>query len=481
MKKLLAFLLLLVAAAGGSTYWSSLETERRFSAVVSSHSLGDATEVELTYQRGFLRSRATERIPLHFGSSVALVAEHQITHGPIPWGLLAQGDYDLRPTLAHVQSTVRLDVAEVSESLRTVLASLQPMITVRLAFRGSQQADVQLPATQLALADGGALQFDALQGTVESPADFSKSSGSFTWPSVSFQGSEGWRLALQELSYDFQYDDLATAGQAFSPGLENFRVDSVQFQAESTPPVQLNGFAATSKASRDGGFAQMASDLRFTHLTAGPVALVGGTSLDISGRLSEGAVSAWRQAIPRLVELGQTGDIAAIGDFYRELLPLLSESSQSLALQSDIPGQGELRVAAQLHWGTLDEPVLDSHALLEVLDADLIVRLPNRALALALLTGFVEAGNEGRNGDPKAAAGETSTPSGVNAAVSAGLRRFFVEDRDGSYQFHGTFKEGVLTINGVSSDVIGRLRDRGPDREAAPERPEQTSPPTEAL
>jgi len=135
---ILGTVLLTVALA--LPYWFGLEAEKSYAHLLDRLSRESGLQITgQKYQRGWFHSSAEMNIRPP-GAPVAVVAEHHISHGPLPLEQIQQGNWQLAQAL--ITSRFRLDGAEQKAT------SAWPPLTATTIFsvRGAGTTHAELPA-----------------------------------------------------------------------------------------------------------------------------------------------------------------------------------------------------------------------------------------------------------------------------------------------------------------------------------------------
>jgi uncharacterized protein YdgA (DUF945 family) len=173
----LAFLLL---AALVLPCWGGFEAEAAFSEMGSTLAKvsGGHASAETEFERGWLSSRAVTRVVIGENESV-FELRHDIIHGPIPWGLLAEGRVPMQLVQGIVTTRWVLPAADA------VLGEARTQID----FGGRTRVTFESPDYQQ---EQPPIRWGGARGTLLSPApDFSEVTGLLEAPTLGLSALPG--------------------------------------------------------------------------------------------------------------------------------------------------------------------------------------------------------------------------------------------------------------------------------------------------
>jgi len=187
----LGALAVLLLGALALPYWGGSEAEAAFSEMGSTLAKvsGGHARAESEFERGWLSSRAVTRVVIGEDETV-LELQHDIIHGPLPWGLLAEGRIPTELVQGIVTTRWVLPAADA------VLAEARTQIgfggRTRVAFESPDYQQEQPP-----------IRWGGASGTLLSPSpDFSEVTGLLEAPMLGLAapaGSQGPSLEVRDI------------------------------------------------------------------------------------------------------------------------------------------------------------------------------------------------------------------------------------------------------------------------------------------
>jgi len=409
---------------------------------------------DVAFSRGILRSRS--RVTLVPDASLCaqspcpvITVDSVIHHGPIPFTAPPATPGALQIGLGVIVSEADISPLFPQAKFEPPLPPLE--LVTRVDFAGAADAQLLLPAERLRLTteeDGGRINMERLQASLESPPGHSAGRGNLTWPSFKLVGDAGGQLGLQGLTSDFNGDAQAPLfWRRF--GLKLNALQMVDSQGES---FSLQGLLldATNTAAPKG---LLASDfqLRMSRLEAsnreyGPVILEGEVKgLDVASlEAIQAAVTSLKpQALPpELLFL-------AISGIYQAHMPALLAADPELRITRLLVGTPDGDISADLqlnladYSGTGPGTGTDLADVLKRLELQANVRLP-----APIIRAMVRQNLQARQAD------KPPTPEAIAAAVEALTEAEFLlaKPEENTFVTQLRILNQNLTINGKVRD-----------------------------
>lgn len=238
-------LLALVAlAAAGLPYWFGLETEKTYGALLEQ--LSKSSGLQFTgknYQRGWLSSTA-ETVIRHPQFPIELSAIHRISHGPLPFDRMLQGDWSLTPVQARIASRISLTTVGKQTPLK-----LPPLVTETI-FR--LNGDGAMHASMAPLKTTGdkseTIDWRGISGDMSFDRGWRKIRFDALMPSLTVTTPDQDKITMSRLSV---HSDTQEGIAGYSFGDASVNVGSLEF-GNAAGRVGLKGFALSSSASPVG-------------------------------------------------------------------------------------------------------------------------------------------------------------------------------------------------------------------------------------
>jgi uncharacterized protein YdgA (DUF945 family) len=398
-------LLLLVALVSGAAFYSlaaSLRAEREYTAFVHQLASGEQSRVlELRFERGWLRSRATTSLEVGGGagilfrsaieglgatdvrSRVGMGMVNEIEHGLLPLFEWVSGGFQGTPMLARIRSTLELD-QESQLALDESIGKLPPL-EAQTDLRTAGQADTRFWMRGERLrgrGDGIDGRFLGLQGELAFSEGFRRVSGRVRLPGVEGAGPKR-SVGLREMVWEFDLPggDLPLGRMTLSLGRLELDYTSAGGAPLLFTGVKMQGESQLSAGSFDANLAASAGGVALGSQQWGPGKLRV-TLNDVDGR----ALRRLHRAGLRLQSHRESGDpaqIAVVAVDVLEALPTLLARAPYLSIEQlevatphgPLTGSGRLALAAPqqgegaLELGSLLRGEIDVRLPAPVLDA----------------------------------------------------------------------------------------------------------------
>ncbi len=445
MKIGLGALSILLLAALALPYWGGLEAEAAFGemgATLAEVSGGHA-RAENEFERGWLSSRATTRVVIGESQTI-FELQHEIIHGPVPWGLLAEGRLPTQLVQAIVTTRWVYPAADA------VLAEAR----TRISHDGLTRVALESPAYQQ---ERPLVRWGGASGTLLSPTPgFSEVTGLLEAPTLSLaagrgnqgpgfdvrdivlaldtQGEVGPGFAIGSVSLSVGYAEVRGAGETLSATNLQW-AQSGAFNADAgTYTLTLSGSLDQLLLGADRSYGPGA--LEFVIRNLDPEA-IGALADDAQ---AAGAATGNGEPVPEL-------DLA-------QLTRILERSPQIEIALLELEGpNGTLRATGHVGIdGESPQIAMGPMKAMLAVEADADVFVPSRLLH-RILDSFA-AGQAQAAGTEPAAPGARDVGAAalrtrwVEALLAAGV---LVVEEDG-YRVRVEYREGSLRVNGRPFD-----------------------------
>ena len=501
MKKsgiLLAVILFLAIVWGGITYVVGNKAEIYYHSLLNDASqFGFVTFTNISYERGFLQSRAQTRMQINFPDviipeegeaegeaaaelterTVQLVFEHTLHHGPLPYSSGPAGRYGFGPAIALVETTLTefSPDQDVLENLLEEIPALQNSIEIsRIRLDGTMDSLLEIPSFEYTLEDGKISSGGLKAETVYSLATGAMS-GSYEMQSLAFVMPEGGSMACQGFSGEF---DLERVLPMLYIGLSKAVVGDMEMNLPSTESgeletVKLEQMELTSNSRFDGKLVHFEQNTTFGGLSItgkkyGPLLI------DVEMKnLDAEALSEYQQNVLDLYKDSSSLDPDAIAGtllpMYVELLGKLVAGDPELNIRNfslvTPEGNAEGNFVIKLVGIddiNLDDPIMmlqyiqNIDATANLLFDETLVRAIALAQSRSSLNSQVAAARESGQ---ELAFSEEQLEEMVLQQYDQQLEMLLVENyivREGEkLKSSMTFKQGKLTVNGRALPFFG--------------------------
>lgn len=387
-KALLLLLLLLGGAWAGTSYYIGGEIQKEYTAAIAEHAkCGPLTVTSREYRRGFLTSSAITHLEMALpGQSgqdhgLDLTLEQTIHHGPLPMRMAAGGGF---PTMAVVET--RLEAGSIPQGIPELKDAL---VVSAIGFDGVVDNHATVPAFT-ANATDGQIVWGGMTADIRYADASGAIQGNVSAPNLELREGEVM-AAVRGVSAHF---DATQAFPFLYAGNSTLTVDTIEINAVTTQPLELNGVEISTHNSAEGSLFHATQrlalqELHLENATHGP-AVCEAEFKNLDGQ-ALGELRA--RLIQEFSHLEQDPDQAAA-----RLEALYKESGNKLLSgqpEFNIPtfhvatamGDAEARVHLRLATpgATLDNPL----ALLFGLEASAEIKL-HETLLKSLLAGAVQ-------------------------------------------------------------------------------------------
>ncbi len=468
-KEIAAIGVILVAGIGVIPYWGGIRAEREYAEILAKLETSfPQGKVHSTYRRGWLRSKAEVVLGGKAMDSAAiartgavgtvgapaLVIEHTIIHGPIPFGELLQGSFDLRPVLAKSYTSVSLQGSPTPQlaSLLEGLPSLQVVTVIR--FDQSGEIEIELPAFTRQLDGNASVVCKPLRGRFTASADGTWVTGHTSWPGFELTHPTAQAVA-EDLRAVVEYREGA---DGIPLGQIRFQFARVNVESEGRTKLALTGLELAHTAEQVDGALDSVVRASVEKGTAwgrefGP----GEFELSIR-KLDAKTLGRIRRLLQKAkqsenTEGGEQARLRALGAIQSLFPTLLAKSPEASFRLRAVTDVGPLLMSASLGFGP--KAALLAHKpllLLTAIEAEGEVAIP--VAVMDQLRGhrtpedWVVAGAEPKLGKLHRALAER-----IEALVSHRLLL-----RTGKFdRTRLRYSEARLSINGIPIDVLQRL------------------------
>ncbi len=270
-------------------YWFGMETEKTYAAMLEQLSAGSGLQFTgRNYQRGWLSSTA-ETVIRHPQLPIEIVARHRISHGPLPFDRLLQGDWRLTPVQARIASQISLTVPGKQN-----LPSLPPL-SAETTFRlnGDGAVHAEMSPIKTTGAQGETIDWRGISGDVSFDRTWRRLRLDVLMPSLSVTSPDRGGMTLSRVSLHSDTQD-GIGGYAF--GDASLNIGQLEF-SNAAVRAGFKGFVLSSTARPAGDNVDLV--LRYT--------------------LDEGQVADERFGPAQLVIEARNLDAAALVKFKNEL------------------------------------------------------------------------------------------------------------------------------------------------------------------
>jgi len=349
MKRLLGGILVLAVLAfvalGAASYWFGVQTEREYKAMMQRSA--DWQNFKLTgeeYTRGVFSSEAKATLELAnppplpspddsgeekpFPSKVMLV--HQISHGPVPFGMLPHAVGIMRPALAVIETKASIDprFKELFKELKLPenrLPTMDMFTVLKWGGEGDTHWTIHPFKGELGEAEKVAVDFSGLKLRIEFTPGFRRFKGSLSMDGLEAAAPEEWDLTLKRMSGTF---DQVEGMSGIYLGDMTYTLELIGFKhrdpAKARKDFSLKGFSVKTQAQEAGNdlssSATFSLDQVDTETGSFHKAILDEEMMRYSNRMLQGIQMAVDPELPGLLAAGlHEGSFLSLGsmDTYR--------------------------------------------------------------------------------------------------------------------------------------------------------------------
>ncbi len=247
---------LVALAAVGLPYWFGMEAEKTYGAMLEQ--LSSSSGLQFTgknYARGWFSSTAETvirlpQIPIEF------IAQHRISHGPLPLDRILEGDWRVTPVQARIASQITL--AAVGKQQLLNLPPLSTETTFRLNGGGTMRAEMSPIKTTGA--KGEAIDWRGMSADMTFDRAWHKIRFDALMPSLTLTAPEQQGdMTLSNLSL---HSDTQEGIAGYSFGDASLNVARLEF-GNAAGRVGFKGFVLSSTARSAGDNVNLV--IRYTH------------------------------------------------------------------------------------------------------------------------------------------------------------------------------------------------------------------------
>lgn len=465
MKKiLLVVIILIVAALGAAPYWFGMQAEKNYNAWVDRiKTKGDVDVISSQFHRGWIKSTAETTIELK-RLPFPITLTHHISHGPYPLSDLTDGNFNIMPELASIDT-----VAVAKTPDRSTLPPAQ--IHTVIAMDGSGTAQVDVPAFKVHTDNQVAVESKGITGSVKFQPGFVRSNGKINIPSLHLNGQNGdVKISALGIAYDV-YEGMA----GISLGDFAVNVGDAAFTRANEPPVTLHGIRLTTTSRERAGALNNTLKVRLDQL------ILNGTKngpgeLEIHIRNIDAQTIAKLQQLARAAQPKKGSPPAAlpVGAIMGLVMELAKHKPEVeitkltfTTADGELHGKGKLVVDGTKP-GIGNNPLM----LLGAINADAELAIPESMVrtALALQVKNELAGLQAAGKVQSLTADQTQEI--VAKAVDARLAQWATQnhfDKIGDhYRLVAEYRDGQLRVNGAPLAMGGAAPSMGPSVSTAP-------------
>ncbi len=469
-----------VAAAAwvASSYWFGVQTEREYHAMMDRSA--DWQHFKLTdegYTRGVFRSEARATLVLRAPTAAStqegepgqemppltVTLIHDITHGPMPFGVLPDTASIAHPALAVIKTKLTLNprFKELLNEIRLpdgALPSLDVATVLRWGGDGRTHWVVQPYRGDFGESPRVSVDFSGLKSTIDFSPGFRQFNGSVTMDGFRASIPEAGDLTIKRMGLTFDQHE----------GVSGFYLGDVSYGLEHLELKHGDPNSAAKDFSLQGGTlrtqaVEVGSDLSSSTVLTLDRVIVGAESYEKAGfevelrKLDSGALGEFQRALnsarkrTTTAEQASEQSLSALVDF----LPKLLKHSPEVEIRQAGFGSasGEIRMGARL-WvdghkiqGALSLPVLLQSAHLEATlsaaEATLV-----RLLRMMGSREPSEGAAEGLAGSPSRPQTVEEQEADIRDTLAVLTAQRFLVLENGIYRANARFSGGELNING---------------------------------
>jgi len=486
VKKLISIVvLLLILASGlwaGATYWFGVEAEQRYHAL-----LQQASEVQYfkfaneSYSRGFFESKAQTVMEIQLPSTadgknqpIKISLAHDITHGPFPLSKSPEGNLQLKPLMAIIETRVVVgpEFRSHLEELYGQVPEIESMRDYTLIYLdGSGEENFAIPAFQRSFGkeEKVAVDWRGLFLQFNFTPDLKGFTGSLSIPGLEIAGKNG-ELKIEQLKSTF---DTHEGIGGLSLGEASFSLDAVEFadRQEAEPTTFLmRGFNANASSKASGDTVNCFLAIRTDQLKLDDEMQYGPGGFEMAFRNIDALSLARLQQTVRETQAQFPQESAEQMQMmmlakYGEILPGLLKKSPELEItqlsiktaDGDFVGQANITID-----GTKAGPTQDLLMLINAITAQVELKVGERLLHRVAKTAMKDeiiAQKIERDGvapsDPEISATASAM---LNEQLQGLMALGLLVEEDENYSAQASYKAGEVVLNGRPMSLQDLMR-----------------------
>lgn len=340
MKRIVIVFLLIAAVCVGTPFWVGKQIEERLPEYLQRAAQVGQFNIELTsYERDLFRSHAVTTLTFHGIQTEQLILEHSIWHGPLPIGQTRDGQWQVSPSAAIIETTLSTD-AKQSGTLGDLLEILPGFglfhnLTV-VSMSGSASSRVTIPSfTQEYTEGGNTLKFE--WGGLSSHSTMSRD--------LTHIDSETKIAGIKftDPSSESEIKNIASSVRVHEDPsgllLGNVTIDSdaITFGPRGRPPeFSIKGFQLRNAAKLNGVTVSYAIEVATDEITHPTISFAPAGFEVLFSRLDAATILAVQHQLQKLqtsvVDLSEHDMLQQISDIYIAALPALLEDKPEISL-----------------------------------------------------------------------------------------------------------------------------------------------------
>ncbi len=482
MKRLLGGILVLAVLAfvalGAASYWFGVQTEREYKAMIQRSA--DWQNFKLTgeeYTRGVFSSEAKATLELAnppplpspddsgeekpFPSKVMLV--HQISHGPVPFGMLPHAVGIMRPALAVIETKASIDprFKELFKELKLPenrLPAMDMFTVLKWGGEGDTHWTIHPFKGELGEAEKVAVDFSGLKLRIEYTPGFRRFKGSLSMDGLEAAAPEEWDLTLKRMSGTF---DQVEGMSGIYLGDVTYTLELIGFKhrdpAKARKNFSLQGFSVKTQAQEAGNDLSSSATFSLDQVDT-ETGSFHKAIFDLELRKLDGrALSEFQRTLKELRH--QSGGPEQLSEktlaAFLGLLPRLLKNSPEVEIRQlgFASPDGEIRAAAKLTVdGTNFRESLSLPMLMQSARLDASVSAAEKVLVRLLKS--LESSDQATSGEgeeessPSAPMTDEEQEARIRSTLSALVAQRFLVLENGVYKANAKYAGGELNLNG---------------------------------
>ena len=262
----IVLLFLAAAVFAGTTFWFGMQTQQQYLDILEqTPQLGYIHLANESYDRGLLKSKARTAVKIRdlgggLGTGAGKEPEdvvgftmiHDIRHGPLPLGESPDGERQLKPVLAIIETRIELSPETQAKLKKTFgelpeIASMQNYTTLSLG--GDGETLLNIPAFHQTVEKDKkvAVEWKGLTANMAFTADLKKFTGSLNAPGLRALGDDG-ELEINGLACTFDsYEGI----KGLFLGDASFNLARLEFTGKTAgakKQISMNGLKMTTSS-----------------------------------------------------------------------------------------------------------------------------------------------------------------------------------------------------------------------------------------
>jgi uncharacterized protein YdgA (DUF945 family) len=462
---------LLLGLWAAATYWFGTKTEQRYHALLKQASQYQYLKLlNESYSRGFLGSKARTVVEIHTPPGAAtgiqpfrFTLAHDITHGPISFGKLPDGNWYFKPLMAIIETRLVLG-PETQSQLAEVYAQVPEMASMRdytvIHLDGQGTEHFLIPAFRHALGNENPATVDwkGLSFQVNFTADLKRFTGSFSVPGLEVMAKDG-DLRIQEVKSVFDYHE-GTSG--VSLGDASFDIAGMEFidkQGDAARAFFIRAFTINTSNKASGDNLNCVVGIRTEQVKVGETQYGPGIFEIELRNLDAASIARLQQAVRELQTQPQQPSAEQMQMMmlakYAEILPGLLKKSPELEITqlrvktSEGDFTGKAKIAFD---GTKAESTQNLLALATALTAQAEFKVGEgllHSVAASVMKENIIAEKRGEQGGvPSDQEVKALATARIDEQLNALVAQNILVKGNDNYQASASYKAGAIVLNG---------------------------------